>query len=128
MSNYDTTLKMLACWQSLNVDSILDFFTEDAIYINMPMDPPNRGKDEIRAFLNWFVGAVRELEFIVHHQVEGANGIVMNERTDRIDFHGKLLELPVMGIFEFRNGKICAWRDYFDLGLLEKLGISGSPQ
>ncbi|MCK9505402.1 MAG: nuclear transport factor 2 family protein [Porticoccaceae bacterium] len=126
MSNYDTTLKMLASWKTLNVDAILDFFTDDAIYINIPMEPANRGKDEIRTFLNWFVGAVRELEFIVHHQVEGANGIVMNERTDHIDFHGKLLELPVMGVFEFRDGKICAWRDYFDLGALEKLGITAA--
>ena len=24
-------------------------------------------------------------------------------------------DLPVLGVFEFENGKITAWRDYFDL-------------
>jgi limonene-1,2-epoxide hydrolase len=27
----------------------------------------------------------------------------------------KTIELPVMGIFEVRDGKIAKWRDYFDL-------------
>jgi limonene-1,2-epoxide hydrolase len=25
-----------------------------------------------------------------------------------------------MGIFEFRGGKICGWRDYFDMGMWQK--------
>jgi limonene-1,2-epoxide hydrolase len=31
-------------------------------------------------------------------------------RTD-----GGELALPVMGVFEVRDGRIAAWRDYFDL-------------
>jgi limonene-1,2-epoxide hydrolase len=26
-----------------------------------------------------------------------------------------MVELPVMGIFEVHDGKITAWRDYFDM-------------
>ncbi|MFP5469010.1 MAG: limonene-1,2-epoxide hydrolase family protein [Alphaproteobacteria bacterium] len=29
---------------------------------------------------------------------------------------GQWLELPVMGVFEIKDGKITKWRDYFDLG------------
>lgn len=113
---------MLASWQSRDVEKIVSFFTDDAVYTNVPIDPPNVGKAEIRAFLNWFFGAVGELEFITRHQVEGAEGTVMNERIDRLDFAGKVVELPVMGVFEFRGDLICAWRDYFDMALLEALG------
>ena len=41
---------------------------------------------------------------------------VMNERTDvmrRKD--GGEIPLPVTGVFEVVDGKIAAWRDYFDL-------------
>jgi limonene-1,2-epoxide hydrolase len=40
----------------------------------------------------------------------------MNERTDRLKMNGSWVELPVMGVYEFRDGKISAWRDYFDMG------------
>jgi len=116
MSNNSTiSSAFIDAWGARDVDAIMDFFTDDAVYINIPMDPPNRGKAEIRAFIEGFMGMVSELEFIVHHQVESADGIVMNERTDRLKMGDNWIELPVMGIFEFRDGKICAWRDYFDM-------------
>ena len=33
--------------------------------------------------------------------------------------------LLVMGTFELRDGKICAWRDYFDLGQITTM-LSGA--
>ena len=41
----------------------------------------------------------------------------MNERTDVITTDGSSVSLPVMGVFELRDGKISAWRDYFDLAM-----------
>ena len=50
--------------------------------------------------------------------------VVMNERTDRFlierDGEEKWAEAPVAGIFEIRDGKIAAWRDYFDMGMFTK--------
>ncbi len=113
--NSKITQAFIEAWMAMDIDAILDFFTEDAVYINIPMDPPNRGKVEIRAFIEGFIGMASEMEFIIHNQVEGENGIVMNERTDRLHIDGKWVELPVMGVFEFTDGKISAWRDYFDM-------------
>ena len=39
----------------------------------------------------------------------------MTERVDIFKLPGKSFELPVMGTFELRGGKIHAWRDYFDM-------------
>jgi limonene-1,2-epoxide hydrolase len=39
---------------------------------------------------------------------------VMTERVDVFRLPGKSFELQVMGTFEVRDGKIHAWRDYFD--------------
>ena len=42
----------------------------------------------------------------------------MNERTDHITRDGKTTALPLMGVFEVRDGKIALWKDYFDVGML----------
>lgn len=115
-SNSDITREFVNAWASKDVDAIVEFFTDDAVYTNIPMDPPNRGKADIKTFIEGFIGMATEVEFVIHHQVEGADGVVMNERTDRFNIGGKWVELPVMGIFEFSEGKIAHWRDYFDLG------------
>ena len=59
-----------------------------------------------------------DIEFIVHHQVDNGQGIIMNERTDRFFINDAWLELQIMGIFELANGKITHWRDYFDMAKL----------
>ena len=41
--------------------------------------------------------------------------IVFTERVDRFQMGDKKVELPVAGVFEVRDGKIAAWRDYFDM-------------
>ena len=42
--------------------------------------------------------------------------MVLTERIDRFTINGKQIALPVMGTFEIdAQGKISAWRDYFDL-------------
>jgi limonene-1,2-epoxide hydrolase len=105
----------MKAWNSLDLDAVMDHFTEDASYANVPMGPPNVGKAAIRGFIEGFLSDTTEINFIVHQQVEGSDGVVMNERTDVLVMDGKRVELPVMGVFEFRGGKISAWRDYFDM-------------
>ena len=91
------------------------YFSDDAVYVNIPIDPPNVGKEMIRATIEGFTGAASEIQFVVHHQSESADGTVMNERTDRFLIGDTWVELPVMGVFELIDGKISKWRDYFDL-------------
>jgi len=45
----------------------------------------------------------------------GTGGELAQHLVDRFEINGKWLELPVMGTFEVADGKITAWRDYFDL-------------
>jgi limonene-1,2-epoxide hydrolase len=40
---------------------------------------------------------------------------VLTERVDVFVLPQRSIELPVMGTFEVRGGKIAAWRDYFDM-------------
>lgn len=97
-----------------DIQEILGFFSDDAVYHNIPMAPAE-GKPAIEAILKQFVtpGATAEFE-IRHLAVRG--DVVLTERLDRLEIGGKRVELPVMGTFEVgADGKLTAWRDYFDM-------------
>jgi len=96
-----------------NIDEIMGYFTDDAVYHNMPMEPA-KGKDAIRTTINSFLPGSDRIEFKILHSASNGN-IVFNERMDMFDIGEKRIEVPVAGMFEVRGGKITLWRDYFDL-------------
>jgi limonene-1,2-epoxide hydrolase len=101
-------------WATPDPDQIASYFTDDGVYHNIPM-PPAEGREAIREFLDVMLNGFDGIDFQVHRQLSHGN-VVMNERTDRMRrTGGGEIELPVMGVFEVRGGKIAAWRDYFDL-------------
>lgn len=100
-----------AAWGRADLDAIVDAFTDDAVYHNIPMEPLT-GKAEIRGFLEGFLND--GISFEIHHQASAGN-TVMNERTDTLTVGDSTVQLPVMGIFEIEGDKISAWRDYFDM-------------
>lgn len=114
--NYESFMQgFVAAWCNKDIEALMNCFTDDAEYNNVPMPPINKGKAEIRAFIEGFLSSMDSIEFEVHRQVISGD-TVMNERTDHIVLNGKKIALPVMGVFEFREGKIARWWDYFDMG------------
>jgi len=102
-----------AAWARKDIEELLGFFTADAVYHNMPLEPV-RGLDAIRQTFNLFVGPADRIEFEVCG-LATAGDSVFTERIDRFTMMGKTVALPVAGVFEVRGGKIAAWRDYFDM-------------
>jgi len=100
-------------WSDGDLDAIVAYFTDDAVYHNIPIDPVS-GRDAIKATIAGFTAGVEKIEFRVHHIVAEGN-VVLTERTDVFVTADKQIELPVMGTFEVSGGKIAAWRDYFDM-------------
>ena len=105
-------------WERRNLDEIMGFFTEDAVYHNIPM-PAAKGKDAIRATISSFLPMATAVEFKILKSLAAGN-VVMNERVDIFQMGPKRIELPVAGVFEVNGGKIAAWRDYFDLAMWTK--------
>ncbi len=114
MSNLPHALAFLAAFDNQDLDAIAAAVTEDVLYHNIPMEPIN-GRAGVRAALAGMVGGAEKVEFIVHAIAESADGKVLSERTDRFLLGGKWISVRVMGTFEYRNGLISVWRDYFDL-------------
>jgi limonene-1,2-epoxide hydrolase len=115
MNNSEIITKFCATWAERDLDKLMEYFADDAVYHNIPMDPPNVGKEQIRAVIESFTSAPEAIEFAVHHQAESPEGVVMNERTDTFKIGDATVALRVMGSFELQSGKITAWRDYFDM-------------
>ena len=102
-----------AAWSDGNLDALIGYFTDDAVYHNIPIDPVT-GKEAIRSTIEGFTAGVDKIEFRVHNIAADGN-VVLTERIDAFFAGERTIELPVMGTFEVTGGKIAAWRDYFDM-------------
>ena len=100
------------------VGTLLDYFSDDAVYHNIPTDPAE-GKAAIEKGLSYTQQMSSRGWEVVNQAVNG--NTVINERIDRFEVGGNQVELPVVGVFEVNDdGKITAWRDYFDMGMFQK--------
>jgi limonene-1,2-epoxide hydrolase len=113
VSSSEVVTEFIQALARKEIDAAMEMATDDLEYHNIPMDKLE-GKAAAREFLEGFLAGSQGLEWVIHHQV--ANGdLVMNERTDRFEMGGKWIDLPVVGVFELRDGKVARWRDYFDV-------------
>jgi limonene-1,2-epoxide hydrolase len=112
--NQATVRSFIDAFNANDLEQIMGFFHADAIYHNIPIEPV-RGFEAIRAVIQGFLGLATEVDWVVHNIAESESGAVLTERTDRFLIRGNWVELPVMGSFVVRDGKLAAWRDYFDM-------------
>jgi limonene-1,2-epoxide hydrolase len=105
-----------------DAEAFRPFFTDDVVYHNIPMDPAV-GIEESIAFITGFLGMFDSLVIETTNLAVRGN-VVLTERVDTFKLNGIEAALPVMGTFEIRDGKISAWRDYFDMGQITKM-LSG---
>ena len=112
--NEKTILDFCAAWEKLDLDALMAFFTDDVVYHNIPLQPVE-GRDNVRGTIEGFLSQSAATNWEVRSIAHNGD-TVLTERVDRFETKdGKLIELPVMGAFELRDGRIAHWRDYFDL-------------
>jgi limonene-1,2-epoxide hydrolase len=103
------------------------YFTEDAVWWNAPWKPVH-GRDAIRETLRKGAAHMTALPWEICHVVAEGH-IVMTERVDHFQVGDTRVSVACMGVFELRDGKIAAWRDYWDLGQFERqLAGSNRPE
>jgi limonene-1,2-epoxide hydrolase len=99
-------------WERGELERFADFVAEDAVFHMVPLAPA-RGLAAIRE-------ECRKLDELGRVRVEirhlaAAGPVVFTERLDHLRKPDHSGALPVVGVFEVRDGRIVAWRDYFDL-------------
>jgi limonene-1,2-epoxide hydrolase len=108
-----------AALSQLDAEALRPFFADDIVYHNIPMDPVV-GIEAAIAFIDGFFGMCDAMAIETLHAASAGN-VVLTERVDIFTVGDVSAPLPVMGTFEIRDGKIAAWRDYFDMGQVAKL-------
>lgn len=103
--------------EPLDYDAAVTFLAPDCEYTNPPPLGTVRGPKAIRAVVEPFFAPTLENEFRVLREAE-SGPLVFLERLDRHQLKGKLVELPVTGVFEVHDGLITSWRDYFDVATI----------
>ena len=112
MSNTEIIRRFFEAWEAKSLDGILELIMPDARWLNVGASEAV-GQDAIRKVISPFLANASSVEVNVRHIAETSAGAVLTERTDVFDNNGKTMTVDVMGVFEMKDGKIHAWREYF---------------
>jgi limonene-1,2-epoxide hydrolase len=104
----------LAVWVRSDVDELVGFFTDDAVYTDGPRGV-HYGIDAIRAELATMVKMIPSTSIDIKTLVADG-GTVMVERVDNFKIAGKPFDMDVAAAFDVdEHGRIRRWREYYDL-------------
>jgi len=118
-------LKACATSKEGMAQAFRDYFTPDAIWENVGL-MTTTGPEEAIGLMANFEAQLGCVTMVVDNLAIAAQGNkVLTERVDHLlkADGSEAMAARVMGIFEVENGKITAWRDYFDTA-----GMAGGGQ
>jgi len=110
--------RFCAAWSAdVGAAELAAFFTDDAVYHNIPLAPVSGRAAIAKNFASFIRPGAPGIETLHLRIINiAANApVVLTERVDVFKLPTKSFELQVMGTFEVNGGKISAWRDYFDI-------------
>jgi len=114
-----TVRQFFEAWVARDPDRLTAFFAPDGSWREANREAAS-GPDEIHAVFEMQVGYGSDFSF-EFKKLEAVGDTVFTERVDRFVVNDTPMEVPVAGIFEFdAQGRIAAWRDYYDWAHLER--------
>jgi limonene-1,2-epoxide hydrolase len=125
--NLEIVTDFIKAWSRLDAHELVEYFTEDGVYYNMPAQPV-QGRENLEKFISGFLANWTSTDWEILNSF-GEGNVVVVERLDRTIAGEISVDLPCCGIFEMEAGKIKMWRDYFDMATFtrpfEKTGGTG---
>jgi len=110
--------EFIEAWSRLDPVELAGYFTDDAVYHNMPMGPV-AGRNNVENLIRGFIASWTETTWELRN-ILCAGNIVIAERLDRTRVGDKAVDLPCVGVFQLEGDKIKIWRDYFDLATYQR--------
>lgn len=111
--------QIIDAWKQLDIDAVLDCLTDDVEYHYLVGQRPLVGKDWVRRFLEKFGHGQSDIKWRIVNHASNGDLLMVEGIDDYLDAEGRRIRTPYMGVFQFRDGKICRWRDYVDTGLIK---------
>jgi limonene-1,2-epoxide hydrolase len=117
-----TVRQMIDAWNQRDWQQVFELFAEDGVLQSM-MLPPTIGRDAIQQRIGALAKGIDSIELRVQH-IGVIDGVVFIERVDDFVYRGKHGAVPVVGVVEVADGRVKAWREYYDRAqLLEAMGV-----
>src|SRR5437899_2144858 len=102
-------------------DEFAAYFTDDAVWWNGAVEGDRRTRGDSRDTPSRCRAHDRAaLGASLHRDIVADGDVVLTERVDNFLVGDTRVSVPCMGIFQVRDGKIAAWRDYWDLQRIER--------
>jgi limonene-1,2-epoxide hydrolase len=116
----DRKLEVLAALQLANrrkdKAAVLELVTADVEYHYHVGSKPLIGREKIGKFLDYHWGHTTDAVWTIQTHAVTGDKLLVEGTEELTDTHtGQRVHTPYMGIFEFRDGLIARWRDYFQL-------------
>lgn len=120
MTPQATVEAFIGHWNACDIDAMMALCADGIVYHNIPMEPIH-GTTAMRTMVEGFLADLAGCDWQTHAIAANGN-VVLTERTDGFTFKdGRKAAIRVMGTFEIdADGKIAAWRDYFDMGEFQR--------
>ena len=108
------------CWCRLDLEDALSRITDGAVFQPDLKAEAARGRDAIRPLWAAYMAAISGYSMEVR-QVLASDKVVFMERLERLSTpDGREMSLPIVGVYELdADGKITAWRDYWDTSMAD---------
>jgi len=122
--------RFAAAFNQRDVGELLACFTDDATYADLLLGE-SAGQDGLRALFERMMDEIAEVDWQFDRVVtsdtsemaEWTFRIVVSDAVPRSA--GRSLSLRGVSVFDLRDGRCCAYREYFDRGLaLVQLGLT----
>jgi limonene-1,2-epoxide hydrolase len=118
-----TVQKMIEAWNTRNWQQVYELFAEDGVLESMMLPTPTAGREAISKRIGALAKDISRIELRIRH-MGVADGVVFIERVDDFVYRGKHGAVPVVGVVEVEQGRIKAWREYYDREqMIEAMGL-----
>jgi limonene-1,2-epoxide hydrolase len=118
-----TVQKMIDAWNTRDWQQVYELFAADGVLESMMLPTPTVGREAISKRIGALAKDISRIELRIRH-MGVADGVVFIERVDDFVYRGKHGAVPVVGVVEIEQGRVKAWREYYDRAqMIEAMGL-----
>ncbi len=118
-----TVRQMIEAWNTRNWQQVYDLFAQDGVLQSMMLDEATVGREAISKRIGALAQDISKIELRIRH-IGVVDGVVFIERVDDFVYRGHHGAVPVVGVVEVEQGRVQAWREYYDRAqMIEAMGL-----
>lgn len=103
-----------AAYQAMDAAKMAEFYNADATFVDPSFEINLKGRDAIRELLTKALAKYKTLDWEISNTIKSGDDLIV-EGTMIGKLPAKTVRVPFVSIFHFKDGKISAQRDMFDV-------------